>query len=138
MFKKYDEIGLPIHVSEITVPAPAKLLSRDDAERLQVRVLRDCYRLWFSWPSVYRITYWNMVDGMGAGNEILESGLLRNDMTRKPAYHALWRLVHNDWRTSLTARAVGGKITFRGFKGRYRLSWKGPVGKEDSRIVDLR
>lgn len=138
MFKKYDEIGLPIHVSEITVPAPTKLLSRDDAERLQARVLRDNYRLWFSWPSVYRITYWNMVDGMGAGNEILESGLLRNDMTRKPAYHALWKLVHNDWRTCLTARVVGGKITFRGFKGRYRLSWKGPVGKEDSRIVDLR
>ncbi len=138
MFKKYDEIGLPIHVSEITVPAPTKLLSRDDAERLQARVLRDCYRLWFSWPSVYRITYWNMVDGMGAGNEILESGLLRNDMTRKPAYHALWRLVHNDWRTSLTTRAVGGKITFRGFKGRYRLSWRGTDGKETSRIVDLR
>ena len=138
MFEKYDEIGLPVHVSEITVPAPAKLMSRDDAERLQTRVLRDNYRLWFSWPSVCRITYWNMVDGMGAKSEILESGLLRNDMSRKPAYHALWKLVHNDWRTCLTARAVGGKIMFRGFKGRYRLSWKGADGKEAFRTVDLR
>ena len=77
-----------------------------------------------------------MVDGMGA--EILQSGLLRNDMTRKPSYHALRKLVHHDWRTCLTARVVGGKITFRGFKGRYRLSWKGTDGNEASRIVELR
>ena len=77
-----------------------------------------------------------MVDGMGA--EILQSGLLRNDMTRKPSYQALWKLVHNDWRTRLTVRAMGGKIMFRGFKGSYRLSWKGTDEKETFRIVDLR
>ncbi len=134
MMKKYDEIGLPVHVSEITIPAPVSKMPRDEAEALQARLLRDNYRLWFSWPSVYRITYWNLVDGMG--QEILESGLLRNDLSKKPAYHALWRLVNEEWRTRTRVAAVaGGKVRFRGFKGRYRLGWKDADGQR--RFVEV-
>lgn len=139
MFKKYDAIGLPVHVSEITVPSPVKELPREEAESLQARILRDNYRLWFSWPSVYRITYWNMVDGMGAGNEIMESGLLRGDMTRKPSYNALWKLIHEDWKTKLkVSAAADGKVRFRGFKGRYRLTWKDTKGQVKSKEVNLK
>lgn len=139
MFRKYDAIGLPVHVSEITVPSPVKELPREEAEALQARILRDNYRLWFSWPSVYRITYWNMVDGMGAKHEILESGLLRGDMTKKPAYKALWKLIHGDWKTKLKIAAdADGKVRFRGFKGRYRLTWKDGIGHVKSREVDLK
>ena len=139
MFRKYDEIGLPVHVSEITVPSPVKVLPREEAEALQARVLRDNYRLWFSWPSVYRITYWNMVDGMGADHEILESGLLRRDMTKKPAYNALWKLIHEDWRTKLEVAAdADGKVRFRGFKGRYRLAWKDRGGQVKTQEVELK
>ena len=133
MLMRYDEIGLPVHVSEITIPAPVTKMPRDEAEALQARLLRDNYRLWFSWPSVYRITYWNLVDGMG--HEILESGLLRNDMSKKPAYHALWRLVNEEWRTRTRVVAAAGKVRFRGFKGRYRLDWKDAEGQR--RFVEV-
>ena len=137
MLKRYDEIGLPVHISEITVPAPVTKLPRDEAEALQARVLRDNYRLWFSWPSVCRITYWNLVDGMGY--EILESGLLRNDLTKKPAYRALWRLVNEEWRTRMKVVAGdGGMVRFRGFKGRYRLTWKDKDGKEQAKLVEVK
>ena len=134
MLRQYDEIGRPVHVSEVTIPAPVTLLPRDEAEALQARVLRDNYRLWFSWPSVYRITYWNAVDSIGG--EILESGFLRRDMTRKPVYDALRKLVQEDWRTRTEVLTEqGGRVRFRGFKGSYRLTWTDAKGDRFERIV---
>ena len=34
-------------------------------------------------------------------------------------------------------RAAGGKVSFRGFRGRYRLTWKDASGKEQSKLVDV-
>ena len=136
MLRQYDRLGKPVHVSEVTIPAPVSLLPRAEAEALQARLLRDNYRLWFSWPSVYRISYWNAVDSIGG--EILESGFFRRDMSKKPVYHALWKLVNEEWRTKTTVRAgKGGEVTFRGFKGRYRLSWRDASGKGRESFVVL-
>ena len=136
MLRQYDRIGRPIHVSEVTIPAPVSVLPRDEAEKLQARLLRDNYRLWFSWPSVYRISYWNAVDSVGG--EILESGFFRRDMTKKPVYHALWKLVNEEWRTRTSVRAgKGGEVRFRGFRGKYRLSWRDASGAERERFVVL-
>ena len=126
MLKALDTLGRPIHLSEVTIPAPD-----DSAEgwATQARLARDSYRLWFSWPSIYRITWWNLVD-YTYHRESLASGLYAEDMRRKPVYDALDELVNHEWRTRLTARARGGKVSFRGFRGRYRLSWKGRGGGE--------
>lgn len=129
----------PIHLSEVTIPAPrnVKGLSREKADAIQAQMVRDNFRLWFSWPSVNRITYWNLVDSVGG--EILYSGFYNRDMTKKPAYFALHRLVNEEWRTNLRVKAdVSGALTFRGFKGRYRLSWIGADGKPVSRIVEVK
>ena len=32
----------------------------------------------------------------------------------------------------------GGKVAFRGFRGRYRLTWKDADGKERSKLVELK
>ena len=136
MLRQYDRLGKPVHVSEVTIPAPVSLLPRAEAEALQARLLRDNYRLWFSWPSVYRISYWNAVDSIGG--EILESGFFRRDMSKKPVYHALWKLVNEEWRTKTTVRAgKGGEVTFRGFKGGYRLRWRDAAGKGRETFVVL-
>ena len=57
--RELDTLKRPIHLSEITIPAPGT-----DAlsEAMQAQVTRDMYRLWFSWPSIYRITWWHVVD----------------------------------------------------------------------------
>ena len=129
-----DRLGRPIHISEITIPAP-----EDTAwgHEVQAQVLRDLYRLWFSWPSVYRITYWNLVDYTSA-KESLSSGFYTKEMKKKPVWHMMDDLLNREWRTRLTVKASGGRLSFRGFKGRYRLTWRDAGGTERSTFADLR
>jgi GH35 family endo-1,4-beta-xylanase len=130
----------PIHISEVTIPSPRGLAGLTDAEAdaIQARVARAYYRLWFSWPSVERITYWNLVDGLGAKNERMSSGWYNRDMTKKAVWHAMDRLFNHEWRTRLTAKAdAAGRLSFRGFKGRYRLTWRRADGTAETRELNL-
>ena len=130
-----DTLKRPIHISEITIPAPD---DTPEGEAIQARMIRDNYRLWFSWPSVYRITYWNLVDHT-YHNENLASGLYTADMRKKAAYYALDQLINHEWKTQLTLKAdAAGHVAFRGFKGRYRLSWTDPSGKTSVKFIDVK
>lgn len=116
----YAPLGLPIHVSEITLPA----IGGDAAgEAAQAELARNFYRLWFSHPSVSAITWWNFPDGgAAAGEDRVQSGLVRRDFSPKPAHEALHALIRGEWRTR--ARLVTdarGEARFRGFHGAYRL-----------------
>ncbi|MBR1608973.1 MAG: endo-1,4-beta-xylanase, partial [Kiritimatiellae bacterium] len=118
--------GLPIHLSEITVSSPG---GDERGERVQAEVTRNLYRLWFSLPDMAAITWWNAVDDCGAPREPSVSGLFHRDMTPKKAYFALDDLVNREWRTRATVVAgPGGEVAFRGFKGRYRLTWRDASG----------
>ena len=134
-FTLLDTLRRPLHISEVTIPAS------DDTpagRELQARLARDNYRLWFSWPSVERITWWNVVD-YTYHRESLPSGLYTKDMEKKPVYHALDRLINREWKTRLTVRADSeGRIAFRGFKGRYRLTGKDPSGRDSVKLVDVK
>lgn len=116
----------PIHISEVTVSAP------DDTETgkaVQAEIARNLYRLWFSYPQVMGITWWNMVDGGAAPGEPSISGLYDANMNTKPVYHTLDTLINHEWKTHLTLKAESGKpLTFRGFKGHYRISWTDAKG----------
>ena len=46
-------------------------------------------------------------------------------------------LINREWKTKTTAKAAGGKISFRDFKGRYRLAWKDAEGKDRSKFVEV-
>ena len=130
-----DTLKRPIHISEITIPASD---DTPEGEAIQARMMRDNYRLWFSWPSVYRITYWNLVDHT-YHKENLASGLYTADMRKKAAYYALDRLINHEWKTSLTAKSdAAGHLAFRGFKGRYRLSWTDADGKSATREIEVK
>ena len=134
MLRKLDTIGRPIHLSEITIPA------FDDSPKgwaQQAQLARDNYRLWFSWPTIYRITWWNLVD-YTYHKESLASGLYTKDMKKKPVYHALDNLINHEWKTTTTAKASAGKVSFRGFRGRYRLAWRDAEGKERAKFVELK
>lgn len=135
MLQALDTLGRPLHLSEITIPALEK---SEHGYRVQAQMMYDNYRLWFSWPSIYRITYWNVVDFAGANNELLPSGIYTRDLQKKPAYDALDRLINHEWRTNLDVVAdKDGKIGFRGFRGKYRLSWKAADGINHARIVNV-
>lgn len=131
-----SKAGLPIHLSEITITAPG-----DDARgrEIQATIARNLYRLWFSIENMMGITWWNVVDDCGAPGEPTISGLFTRDMDPKPSYYALNRLINQEWKTR-TAIKVGsdGTARFRGFKGRYRVSWKDKMGKVQSVEFNLK
>lgn len=122
--------GLPIHLSEITITAP-----NDDAHGrlVQAVITYNLYRLWFSIEKMAGITWWNVVDNCGAKGEPSTSGLFTRDMQPKPSFFALDRLINHEWRTNIDAK-VGkdGKLRFRGFRGRYVVTWKDGAGAEHS------
>jgi len=127
--------GRPLHISEVTIAAPGE---DGRCRMIQAILTRNIYRAWFSHPKTMGITWWNTVDGGGVKGEPLVSGLFTPDMERKPAYHALDWLINHEWRTETTARVSGGKVAFRGFRGRYRISWKDADGKAVSKFVEVK
>ena len=134
----YAGLGKPLQVTEITLPA----YSEDaEDEALQAELLEKLYTLWFSHPSVEQIIYWNLVDGyahvanatpeniaasqgnMTLGENYYYGGLLRFDMSPKPAYNKLKELLTSTWHTHETGVTdADGYVSFRGFYGDYTAS----------------
>lgn len=120
--EQYAKIGKPLHFTETTI------LSREGAEQEQAKQVEEFYRVLFSHPSVEAITWWDFSDYKAWKN--VSAGLVRKDMTPKPAYDVLLRLIKKDWwtREIKTATDAQGKVTFRGFLGDYQLEcsyWQG-------------
>lgn len=134
-FQKLAEAGRPIHLSEITITAPDLT---EKGQMIQAIILRNLYRIWFSVPKMNGITWWNIVDGCGYPGEPAMSGLFTRDMKPKTAYYALDDLINREWKTNVSIPVNNGRASFRGFCGRYRLSWKcGVCGERHSRLVRL-
>lgn len=123
-----DSLGRPIHLSEITIPSPG---NAPVDNKIQAVIARNMYRLWFSWPGIYRITWWNLVDDCGAPGEPLKSGIFTRTMEPKPSFFALNNLINYEWKTSMIIRVgENGLLKFRGFKGQYRISWQDGKSKK--------
>jgi hypothetical protein len=46
--------------------------------------------------------------------------MLRADLSPKPVYEALMRLIHTEWHTKVAGKTdAEGKFEFRGFRGQY-------------------
>ena len=67
-------------------------------------------------PSTPAITWWDFYDGCWLG---APSGLLREDMSPKPAYVELKKLIKDKWWTGPQKLKTDaqGRATFRGFLG---------------------
>ena len=134
--------GKPLHVSEVTITSPGM---DDKSRQIQAILTRNIYRKWFSHKAAMGITWWNTVDGGGVYGEPLVSGLFTRDMKRKRAYDALDELINREWRTKLEVKVKGegegegcGVVAFRGFRGKYRLSWVcDKCGRKHTRVVHL-
>ncbi len=122
-----------LQVTEITIPAYS---SDTEDEEIQAKLLEYLYSLWFSHPAMEQIIYWNLVDGyayvhnptperirmsqgdMTVGENVYYGGLVRFDMSPKPAYYALENLINKKWHTEANGQ---GCVDFRGFYGDYEI-----------------
>ena len=123
----YAKLNLPQQITEMTLPAYG---GDEENEYVQAELLKNCYSIFFSHPAMEAIIYWNLVDGyaafapqgdMTAGENKYFGGLLRFDMSEKPAYKTLKKLINEDWHTEETVKANGNTAKFRGFYGDYEL-----------------
>lgn len=125
----YASLGKPLQVTEITIPA----YSNDpEDEQIQAEIIEKLYPIWFSHPAMEQIIYWNLVDGyaafakqgdMTSGENYFYGGLLRFDLTPKPAYHVIKNLFEKKWHTELTAvTSDDGSAVFNGFYGMYDVT----------------
>ncbi len=124
----YARFKKPIEITEVTIPA---FTAEESDENSQADVLEKLYSLWFSHENVSQIVYWNLADGyaafttpgnMGEGENYYRGGLLRFDMSEKPAYKRLFHLIKEVWTTNeLLEVGVNGEVNFRGFYGEYEV-----------------
>ena len=123
-YRKFSALGLPLAITEITIPSRIPDFSPEEGEALQAEIARNLYRMWFSLPAIDTITYWNLMDGAHWMNEGDCRGcLLDVNMKEKPVYHALYQLIQREWKTSLDAQTdEKGEFSFRGFCGEYALT----------------
>lgn len=134
----YGKLGLPLNVSEITIPSQDDALG--DGERFQELVTEKLYRIWFSHPATEGIVWWNLVDNtafvdpMDSNNNQGENrylgGLLKSDLKPKRSYRVLKRLIKEEWHSSGTLNYQKGVANkFHGFYGDYELKIKTNLGE---------
>ena len=123
----YQRLGLPIHLTETTILS-GKETTNPEQEKLQAAYVERFYRVCFSHPAVKAITWWDFSDA-GAWQGVA-AGLVRKDMSPKPAYLVLDDLINKQWTTVSEGRtADDGTYAFRGFAGDYEVTVTLPSGE---------
>jgi GH35 family endo-1,4-beta-xylanase len=130
---RFGELGVPLHFTELTVLSGVRLAgggwtaSTPEAEVDQARHVVDHYTLLFGHPVVQAVSWWDLSD-RGAWKEA-PAGLLRRDMSPKPAYDRLRELIHGTWWTGAQGPTDNdGRFVVRAFHGRHRITVRWPDG----------
>ena len=146
----YSKFGKPLQITEVTIPAYS--WERED-EEIQAEIIEKLYSIWFSHPNVEQIIYWNLVDGyahlwdpdpekikasqgdMTLGENYYYGGLLRFDLSPKPAYFRIKDLLQKKWHTEAElVTDENGNIDFRGFFGDYTVEIETDGGMETKTV----
>ncbi|NLZ43804.1 MAG: 1,4-beta-xylanase, partial [Clostridia bacterium] len=135
----YERYNLPIHFTETTIVSgrlmPPEIEDLNDyqvknwpttrrGEKRQALETVLHYKTLLAHPLVTGITWWSFLDGLWLR---APGGLLRKDLSVKPAYEELLRLIKGEWWLKPTRFVTdeNGKLAFRGFLGEYELSYAG-------------
>lgn len=136
ILERFGRFGLPLHFTESTLVSghlmPPELddlndyqldewPSTSEGEERQCRETELHYRTLFAHPLVRAVTWWELVDG---GWLRAPAGLVRHDLSIKPAYEKLLDLIQREWWTPETraTTAADGTLPFAGFLGDYELA----------------
>lgn len=143
--QRFAQFGRPIHFTETTVSSgprrsnPTNVTLSDwnttpAGEAKQAAYVTQFYTLLFSHPSVRALTWWDFSDlnaWQGA-----PAGLVRKDMSPKPAYTRLLTLIHKQWWTNTAGKTnAKGVLAGRVFYGDYTLTVTDAKGHTATRAV---
>jgi GH35 family endo-1,4-beta-xylanase len=121
---QYATLGKDLHITEFTPTSAGQKITGSHRkgvwdEAAQADYAVKFYRVCFAQPALRAITWWDLSD---QDAWLPGGGMLRADMSPKPVYEQLKRLIHQEWKTALAATTDNdGRFTFRGFCGKYRL-----------------
>jgi len=133
--ERFAKFGKPLHFTETTLVSGEqgwelrqkrkdpnfRWVSTPEGEKRQAKQVSEFYRVLFSHPAVEAITWWDFTDQNAW--QRAPAGLVRDDMSPKPAYEELERLIKGKWWTQAeTTVAAGGNTNFRGFLGQYEAT----------------
>ena len=122
--ERFAKFGKPLHFTETTVVSGPKKDSAwattPEGEQQQAKAVTEFYTVLFSHPAVEAITWWDFTDQNAW--QAAPAGLVRDDMTPKPAYEQLHELIKGKWWTKAEAETgANGQATLQGFYGQYRV-----------------
>ena len=131
--ERFAPFNKPLHISEVTITS-GKLgwdlrkkdpsfnwASTTEGGKLQAEAVARFYTVLFSHPAVEAITWWDLSDDQAWTGA--PAGLLRADMSTKPAYLALQKLIKGQWWTRLQPNVEEKSlVTLRGYFGDYRVT----------------
>ncbi len=123
----YAPFNKAIHITELTPCSNHKLVQGAPWRQMwdetqQADYAEKLYKVCFAHPAVGAISWWDFTD-INAWKA--DGGLLRADMSPKPAYDRLHKLIKETWHTSVKgATDAGGLFKFSGFYGTYKVAIK--------------
>lgn len=125
--ERFAKFGKPLHFTEVTLVSGPRSDSgwrtTPEGEERQARETAEFYTVLFSHPAVEAITWWDFSD-QGAWQGA-PAGFIRSDMTPKPVYDQLRKLIKGKWWTETRSATNGaGLARFRGFFGTYEVEVK--------------
>ncbi len=136
-YHRMSSLGVPMYITEITVPTVYNGFTWEEGEELQAEILDKLYHLWFSIPSMKGIIFWNLKDGdTWKGESDCMGCLLDINCKRKKSYFTLQKLIKEEWNTSFNTDLNNGECSFRGFYGEYDVLIK-HNGKEIVKKVNF-
>jgi len=121
---QYAALGKELHITEFTPTSAGKAITGSHVEgkwneAAQADYAVKFYTVCFAHPAVMGITWWDLCD---RGSWLPGGGLLRKDLSPKPAYEQLRQLIHGTWHTRVEGKTdADGRFAFRGFLGTYAV-----------------
>lgn len=128
---EFARLGLPLHFTETTVLSGNA--GRDGVwrptnpagEAAQADYTEQLYTVLFGHPAVREVAWWDVSDRYAWKGA--PAGLIRQDMSPKPAYERLRRLIRERWWTRVRGETdAQGQFRFRAFHGMLELRLDGP------------
>jgi hypothetical protein len=125
MCERFAKFGKPLHFTETTVVSGPKKdsawVTTPEGEERQAKQVAEFYTVLFSHPAVQAITWWDFTDQDAW--QAAPAGLVRNDMSPKPAYEQLRNLIKDKWWTKAEpTTGSNGEVSLQGFLGQYEVA----------------